>query len=70
MTKIVNACIVYDLYAWPRNPTNNFKFHNCLFSATNIVKSSDKKIGYIGAMGQYLIVQVHRILIMILPEML
>ena len=41
-TKIVNFSIVFDLDAWPRNPTNNFKFKNCLFGATNIVKSRDK----------------------------
>ena len=28
LTKIVNVYIVYDLYAWPRNHTNNFKFKN------------------------------------------
>ena len=42
LIKIVNVCIVYDLAAWPRNPTNNFKFKNCLFGATNIIKNSDK----------------------------
>ena len=42
-TRIVNVYIVYFLDAWPRNPTNNFKFKNCLFDTTNIVKSSDKK---------------------------
>ena len=42
MSKIVNVYIVYDLEAWPRNPTNNFKFKNCLFGATNLVKNSDK----------------------------
>ena len=26
-----------------RNRTNNFKFKNCLFGATNIVKNSDKE---------------------------
>ena len=26
----------------PRNPTNNFKFKNCLFRATNVVKNSSK----------------------------
>ena len=31
--KIVNVYIFYDLDAWPRNPTNNFKFKNCLFGA-------------------------------------
>ena len=43
LTKIVNVYIVYKLYTWPRNPTNNFKFKNCLFGATNIVKNSDKE---------------------------
>ena len=42
-TKIVNVCIVYDLDVWPRNPTNNFKFKNCLFGATGIVQNSDKE---------------------------
>ena len=27
----------------PKSPTKNFKFKNCLFCATNIVKNSDKK---------------------------
>ena len=49
LTKIVNIYIAYDLAAWPRNPTNNFKFKNCLFVVTNIVKISDKeKCLYIG----------------------
>ena len=43
MNKTVNVYLVYDLAAWPRNPTNNFKFKNCLFGATNIVKNSDKE---------------------------
>ena len=43
LTKIVNAYIVYDLVVWSRNPTNDFKFKNCLFGATYIVKNSDKK---------------------------
>ena len=43
LTKIVNVYIVYDLDAWPRNPTNNFKFKNCLFGTLNIVKNSDKE---------------------------
>ena len=37
-TKIVNVYIVYDLHAWPRNPTNSFKIKNCLYGATNTVK--------------------------------
>ena len=41
LTKIVNAYIVYELNAWPKDPGNNFKFKNCLFGATNIVKNSD-----------------------------
>ena len=31
LTKIVNVYIVYDLDARPKNPTDNFKFKNCLF---------------------------------------
>ena len=41
LTKIANVYIVYDLDAWTRNPTNNSKFKNCLFGATNIVINSD-----------------------------
>ena len=48
-SKFVNVCIVYDLDAWPRNPTNNFKFKNCLFGASSVVKNSDKeKYAYSG----------------------
>ena len=43
MTNILNIYFVYDLDVWPRNPTNNSKFKNCLFGATNIVKNSDKE---------------------------
>ena len=42
-TKILIVYIVYELNAWPKNPTNNFKFKNCLFGATNIVKNSHKE---------------------------
>ena len=45
-TKIVNAYMVYDLDAWPKNPTNNFKFKNCLFGTTNIVKDIDEEITF------------------------
>ena len=38
VSKIVYVYIVYDLDAWRRNPTNNFKFKNCLFGATSVVK--------------------------------
>ena len=41
--KIVNVYIVYDLDAWPGNHTNNFKFKNCLFGATSVVKNKDKE---------------------------
>ena len=34
---------MYDLDAWSRNPTNNFKFKNYLFEGTSIVKNSDKE---------------------------
>ena len=43
MTKTVDVYIVYDIYAWLRSPTNNLKFKNCLFRATNIVKNGDKE---------------------------
>ena len=44
--KIVNFYIAYDLDFWSRNPTNNFKFRNCLFGAISIVKNTDKeKVG-------------------------
>ena len=43
LTKSVNVYIVDDLAAWPRNPTNNFKFKNCMFGATNVVKNSGKE---------------------------
>ena len=43
LSKIVNAYIVYDIDAWPRNPANNFKFKNCLFGATGVVRNSDKE---------------------------
>ena len=40
---MLNVYIVYNLNAWWRNPTNNFKFKNCLFGATNIVQKSNKE---------------------------
>ena len=40
---MVDVYIVYDLDAWSRNTTNNFKFKNCLFGAINVVKYSDKE---------------------------
>ena len=43
LSKIVNVYIVYDLDAWPRNPTSNSKFKNCLSRATSVVKDSDKE---------------------------
>ena len=42
-SKIVNVYIVYDLDAWPRNPTNNFKLKTCLFGASSLVKNRDKE---------------------------
>ena len=42
-TKIINVYIVYNLHAWPRNPTSNFKFKNCLFGSTSIVKNIDQE---------------------------
>ena len=43
LTKTINVYIVYDLDTWSRNAANNFKFKNCLFGASNIVKHSDKE---------------------------
>ena len=43
MSKIVSVYIVYDLGVWPKNPTNNFKFKNCLFGTTDVVKNNDKE---------------------------
>ena len=43
LTKVVNAYIVYDLDAWPLNPSSIFKLKNCLFGAANIVKNNDKE---------------------------
>ena len=37
--KIEDVFIVYDLDAWPINPTNNFKFKNSSLGATSIVKA-------------------------------
>ena len=42
LIKFVNVYIVYDIDASPRNTTNNFKFKNCLFGTTTVVKNSDK----------------------------
>ena len=42
LIKIVNFYIAYELNTWPKTPTNNFKFKNCLFGATNVVKNGDK----------------------------
>ena len=42
MTKNLSVYLVYELDAWPRNPTNNFKFKICLFGG-NILKNSDKE---------------------------
>ena len=45
LTKIINFNfdVVYDFDAWPRNPTINFKFKNCLFHVTSLSKNNDKE---------------------------
>ena len=43
LTKITNVYIIYDLDAWTKNPTNNFKFKNCLIGAINALKNSDNE---------------------------
>ena len=69
-SKILNVYIVYDLDAWSRNSTKNFKFKNCLLRLTRVIKTVIKQSMYIVATEQYLIVQVHGVLIMTLLEML
>ena len=49
-SKIVSAYIIYELDAWLKVPLDNFKLKNCLFGATNIVKTNDKKCVSILAM--------------------
>ena len=70
LMKIVNVYIVYDLDAWPRNPTNNFKFKNCLFRATTIVKNNDKEKYVYNRYGITFDSAVHPVLIMTLLEIL
>ena len=41
MSKTVNVSFVYDLDVWPRNPTNNGKYKNCLFGAASVDKKRD-----------------------------
>ena len=43
MTTIVNVYIAYDLAAWSRHPTKNFKFKNYLFGAANTLKNIVKE---------------------------
>ena len=43
LTKISNVYISCDLNDWPKVPTINFKFKNCLFGATNRTKNSDSE---------------------------
>ena len=42
-SRVVNVYILYEFDTWPEVPFNNFKLKNCLFTATNIVKNSDKE---------------------------
>ena len=51
LTKIVYVYIVYDLDAWPRNQSNNFKYENCLFGATDIIQKSNKEKWVCSAYG-------------------
>ena len=41
-SKFVNIYIAYDLDYWLINPLNSTVLKNCLFGASNIVKSSNK----------------------------
>ena len=42
-TKNLNVYICYDLDAWQKNLTNNFKFKNYLFKVIKTVRNSDKE---------------------------
>ena len=39
---ILNFYIVYELNAWPRNPSNTFTLKNCLFGTVKLTKNADK----------------------------
>ena len=43
LIKILIVDIAHDLNAWPRYPSNNFKFENCLFRETSIIENCDKE---------------------------
>ena len=43
--------IVYCFHAWPGNPTNNFKFKNCLSRETIVGKHSKKENCMYSAFG-------------------
>ena len=70
LSEIVNVYIVCHLDALPRNPTNSFKFKNCLFGASSVVKNSDKKTMCMVATEEHLIVQVLEVLIMTVLQIL
>ena len=67
-SKIVNVYTAYDLDAWPRNPTNSFKYKNCLFGVISVAKIVIKKSIFI--VLQHLVVQVYGSLMMTLLKML
>ena len=62
-TKIVNACIVYDLDYWQRNWFGNLVLTNCLFSATIIAKLVKKVGKFIRGMDYYLMEHIRRVLV-------
>ena len=66
LRKIVNVYIVYDLDAWPRNPTNNFKFKSIKEKSKIVIKKSLSIVDT----EWHLIGQVGGVLIMVLLEML
>ena len=49
-SKILNVYIVCDLDACSKNPNKNFKFRNCLFGTTSVVRNSDQESMSIVAM--------------------
>ena len=56
LTKVLNVYTVYEFKAWPKNPIKNFKFKNCLFGATSVVKNRDKEKWVYGGHSVILII--------------
>ena len=51
LTKIVNIYIISMIMIYVRKSYQKYKFKNCLFGATNIIKASDKEEYVYGGFG-------------------